>query len=319
MVMGRVGAEVGEGAAMPRVPTGMTTPARSEIDNALGISLNDALTKSDATDAAVRQVTRQGRVVFVPEGCRSVETPYDLVVHFHGAPTSLEPIYARSGVGGVLAIFNLGLGSGKYEEAFADKGAFDDALSRIADVVADLCPGAARVQRRIALSAWSAGYGAVWKILDRERLANRVDAVLLADGLHAGFEPDSKSQRVVNSAQMAAFSLYADRAVAGQKLFAVTHSSITTPYASTTETSNYLLMQQNIARVGQNTPGPRPGMVLLNRADRGDFHVLGYSGNDAPAHCDHLHAMGETLFPYLRDSWSRKSLSSSGSEPSAAR
>lgn len=307
MVMGRVGAEVGEsGASMPRVPVGMTTAARSEIDNALGISLNDALTKSDATDAPVRHVTRQGRVVFIPEGCRSVEQPYDLVVHFHGAPTSMEPSFERSGIGGVLAIFNLGIGSGKYEDTFAQKGAFEDSLARVADVVAEVCPGASKVQRRIALSAWSAGYGAVWKILDRQELADRVDAVLLADGLHAGFDPEHKAQRQINPLIMAPFSLYADRAAAGEKLLAITHSSITTPYASTTETSSFLLMQQNIPRVTQNSPGPRPGMTLTSRADRGNLHVQGYAGVDAPAHCDHLHAMGETLFPYLRELWSRK-------------
>jgi hypothetical protein len=308
MVMGRVGAEVGDkGGSIRRVPVGMTTPARSEIDNALGISLSDAMTRSDATDAPVRHVTRQGRVVFIPEGCRSVQQSYDLVVHFHGAPTSLEPTYERSGIGGVLAIFNLGNGSGKYEEAFAQPGSFEDALSRTAEVVAELCPGASRVQRRIALSAWSAGYGSIWKVLDRQALADRVDAVLLADGLHGGFEPDHKAQRVVNADQMAAFSLYADRAAAGEKLLAITHSSIMTPYASTTETASFLLMQQNIPRVTQNLPGPRPGMLMLSRADRGSLHVQGYAGNDAPAHCDHLHAMGDTLFPYLRDLWSRKS------------
>jgi hypothetical protein len=67
-------------------------------------------------------------------------------------------------------------------------------------------------------------------------------------------------------------------------------------------------MQQNIPRVSQNAAGPRPGMMLQSRADRGAFHVQGYAGNDPPAHCDHLHAMGDTLFPYLRDLWSRKSL-----------
>ena len=312
MVMGRVGAEVGDkGARLPRVPVGMTTAARSEIDNALGISLNDALTKSDATDAPLRHVTRQGRVVFIPEGCRSVESPYDLVVHFHGAPTSLEPTYEKSGIGGVLAIFNLGIGSGAYEDAFSPRGAFEEALARVADVVAERCPGASKVQRRIALTGWSAGYGAIWKVLDRQVLADRVDAVLLADGLHAGFEPDRKAQRQVNAAQMAAFSLYADRAAAGEKLFAMTHSSIMTPYASTTETSNFLLMQQNVPRVAHDTFGPRPGMQLLSRADRGGLHVQGYTGNDPPAHCDHLHAMGETLFPYLRDLWSRTPLSES--------
>jgi hypothetical protein len=52
-------------------------------------------------------------------------------------------------------------------------------------------------------------------------------------------------------------------------------------------------------------------MTLTSRADRGALHVLGYTGVDAPAHCDHLHAMGDTLFPYLRDMWSRKSLTES--------
>jgi hypothetical protein len=320
MVMGRVGAEVGDaGASTPRLPVGMTAAARSEIDNALGISLTDAMTKSDATDAPLRHVTRQGRVVFIPEGCRSVESPYDLVVHFHGAPTSLEPTYERSGIGGVLAIFNLGIGSGKYEDTFAPRGAFEDALSRLSDVVAELCPGASRVHRRIALSAWSAGYGAIWRVLDRQNLADRIDAVLLADGLHAGFEPDRKAQRVVNGDQLAAFSLFADRAAAGEKLLAITHSSIIPPYASTTETANFLLTQQNIPRIAQNAPGPRPGMLLTSKADRGAFHVQGYAGNDPPAHCDHLHAMGDTLFPYLRDSWSRKSLTKPAPAPAATR
>jgi hypothetical protein len=306
MVVGRVGAELGAGGTnAPSLPTGMTSAARSELDRALGVSLANEAQHGASLAAPERRVTRGGRVVFIPEGCSSVTEPYDVVVHFHGAPPSLEPTFEKSEIGGVLAILNLGNGSGKYEDAFQLPGSFDDLLQRVSSVVAEMCPGASPKLRRIALSAWSAGYGSVWRILDRPADADRVDAVLLSDGLHAGFEPDKKPQRVVNSAQMAAFTLFADRAVGGEKLMAITHSSIATPYASTTETASYLLQQQDVPRVSVNQPGPRPNMVLLSRADRNGFHVQGYAGEDKPAHCDQLHAMGDTLFPFLRERWSR--------------
>jgi hypothetical protein len=304
LVVGRVGAEAGSGAhGAPALPTGMTASARSELDRAVGASLDEPPIAIDT--APLRRVTHGGRVVFIPDGCASVKTSFDLVVHFHGAPPSLEPSFDRSGIEGVLAILNLGIGSGAYEDAFQAPAAFNDLLARVSDVVREMCPGAEAKVKRVALTGWSAGYGAVWRILDRQNSADRVDAVLLSDGMHVGFEPDKKRERVVNAAAMAPFTLFADRAVAGEKLFAITHSSIVTPYASTTETSSFLLQQENIPRVTQNLPGPRPNMMLLSRGDRGAFHVLGYSGNDKPDHCDQLHAMGDTLFPYLRERWAR--------------
>lgn len=304
-VVGRVGAEVGTGASevAAALPTGMTAAARSELDRAVGASLDEA-PATPVGSQPVRRVTHGGRVIFIPDGCASVQKPFDLVVHFHGAPTSLEPTFDRSGIEGVLAILNLGLGSGAYEDAFQTTGSFNELLGRVEQVVGEMCPGAKGV-RRIALTGWSAGYGAVWRIIDRQANADRVDAVLLSDGLHTGFEPDKKRERVVNAAAMAPFTLFADRAASGEKLFAITHSSIVTPYASTTETAGFLLQQENIPRVTENVPGPRPNMTLLYTGDRGNFHVQGYSGNDKPDHCDQLHAMGDTLFPYLRERWSR--------------
>jgi hypothetical protein len=302
LVIGRVGAEIGAtNSDMPPLPTGMTAAARGELDRAVGV----ALTEDAESAQSERTVTRGGRVVFIPGGCSSVQTTYDLVIHFHGAPTAMEPAFEKSGVNGVLAILNLGTGSGKYEDAFQIPGAFEELVTRVGDVVREMCPNTHAPVRRIALSGWSAGYGAVWRILDRQKDADRVDAVLLADGLHASFEPDKKRERVVNWPQMAAFTLWADRAVAGEKLMAITHSSIETPYASTTETAAFLLQQENVTKQIANTPGPRQGMTLLYRADRGNFHVQGYAGNDKPAHCDHLFAIGDTLFPLLRERWSR--------------
>jgi len=91
----------------------------------------------------------------------------------------------------------------------------------------------------------SAGYGAILHIIDRAKDAARVDAVLLADGMHVGFEP--VGFRKVSAISMAPFTLFADEAIAGKKLFAITHSTIQTPYASTTETAEFLARHRGLA------------------------------------------------------------------------
>ena len=300
-LLGQVGKELP--GSSPSVPVGVTRGARAAMDRAVGASLADNQQLAQAGKPE-RRVTRMGRVVFAPNGCPSVQQPFDVLVHFNGAPPSVEPSFERSGVNGVLVIVNLGIGSGVYEDAFQMPSAFTELLANTQEVVREMCPGAAGV-KRIAVSAWSAGYGAVWRLLDRPALAARIDAVLLSDGLHAGFEPGQDRLRTVNALQLSPFTLFADRAVLGQKLFAITHSSIQPPYASTTETAGLLLTQQDVPRTLEKSPGPRPGMTRISRADRGGLHVQGFAGNDKPDHCDQLHAMGETLFPYLRERWAR--------------
>jgi len=287
---------------------GLTRPAMAELDRALGFGLAPQSPPFDPKlDAPRRVVTPSGRVIFLPNGCRTAARPWDLVVHFHGAPTAVEPAFERSGIDAVLGIVNLGIGSGAYETALQLPGSFDEMITRFSAAVRDVCPGATSATARIALSGWSAGYGAVFRVLDRERDARRIDAVLLADGLHASIEPGNRFERHVSVDHMAPFTAFADEAVAGKKLFALTHSQITTPYASTTETADFLLAQEGVARVpGKNSVSPRPGMALKSRADAGDFHVLGYGGGDEKAHCDHLHAFGETLLPYLKERWSTR-------------
>jgi hypothetical protein len=305
LVVGKAGSELG-GTVAPRLDEGMTGPAVAELDRALGIALSEQPPAFDEKlDSARRVVTPGGRVVYIPDGCRSVAAPYDLLVHFHGAPTVMEPAFERSGIGGVLAILNLGIGSGKYEDAFQDPASFNRLLDRVSSVVTDLCPSATAKPARIALSGWSAGYGAIFRIIDRQKDAQRVDAVLLSDGLHAGFEPDGKRDRQVNVEQMAPFTFYMEEAVAGRKLMAITHSSIETPYASTTETANFLLGQHGITRVPMQVQGPRPGMLMISRADAGNFHVQGYTGGNEQAHADHLHSFGDNLLPYLKAYWNK--------------
>jgi hypothetical protein len=292
-------------ADAPRLVAGLTRSAIAGIDVALGFGLApDAPPFDQELDAPRRFVTTNGRVVSLLSGCRTVLKPYDLVVHFHGAPTAVEPAFERTGIDAVLAILNLGTGSGRYDTAFQPANALDDTIARVRAVAEELCPGASKTTRRVALSAWSAGYGAVFRVLDRPRDVARIDAVLLADGLHAGFEYGSERERRVRADQMSPFAGFVDEAVGKRKLFALTHSSIGTPYASTTETADFLLSQVGAERRPAGLPRYRPGMVASSRADAGDFHVVGFDGTNEAAHADHLLAIGDTLFPYLKARWS---------------
>jgi hypothetical protein len=283
----------------------MTRSAIAEIDQAIGLALAPKVAKFDASlDTPKRLVTSGGRVIYLPNGCRTVSRPFDLLVHFHGAPTVMEPTFERSDIDGVLVILNLGIGSGRYDEAFRYPGAFDALLTRTSMALKELCPNAVSAPpARIALSAWSAGYGAVFRILDHDKDARRIDAVLLADGLHANFELGGEYEHRIQPEQMAPFVAFADEAVSGKKLFAITHSSIVTPYASTTQTSDYLLAQENVDPKRSDAAAPRPGMLPLTRGDSGNFHVMGFAGDNEQAHCDHLHAFGDLLLPYLKQRW----------------
>lgn len=244
----------------------------------------------------------RGRLILIPGECRFDQQRYDLVLHFHGANTTVQPIFERAQINAVFVVFNWGIGSGAYEDKFADPGALDRTLAAVQEQIAEQCQTAQLQLGRLALSAWSAGYGAVGRILSREADAKRVDAVLLADGLHVGYEPTNR--RELNSLQMEPFTLFAYEASSSEKLMVVTHSAIVPPgYASTTQTADYLLRSQGVSRNAARIPMSRPGMVMTSHAETGSLYVRGYEGGDAPAHCHHLYAMGETMLPLLRSRW----------------
>ena len=303
-VVGKVGTELGADPAKPdALLSGLTRAARGNLDRALSLSLTEPAAPFDpALDTPKRSVAPGSRVVSLTAGCRPVQNPYDLVVHFHGAPAVMESAFERSGIDGALVIYNLGIGSGAYETPYSEPTSYDRMLESVRVAVRELCPNAA-APKRVALSGWSAGYGAILHIIDRAKDAARVDAVLLADGMHVGFEPDGF--RKVSAISMAPFTLFADEAILGHKLFAVTHSSIQTPYASTTETAEFLLDAEGVSVDRSEAPGPRPGMTQTSRADREGFHLRGYSGDDKAAHCDHLFAFGDLLFTPLRERWQK--------------
>lgn len=297
LVVGKLG---GQGAT-EQLNAGLMEPARAELDRTLSVALEEPREFDAALDTPKRRVAPGSRVISLLSGCRVAEKPYDVLIHFHGAPPVLETAFEKSGINGVLVIYNWGIGSGAYEDPFAAPGTFSQLMTSITNGVRELCPTAAE-PKRIGLSAWSAGYGAVWRILDRSADAAKIDSVLLSDGLHCGFVGNER-ERQINPALLAPFELFADQAVQDKRLFAITHSSIPTPYASTTETSSYLLDAEGVPRIQVSMPGPRPDMELISRADKGSFHVRGFAGQDKPAHANQLYSFGDLLLPYLAERW----------------
>jgi len=251
--------------------------------------------------ANARQVLRWRHVLLVPPKC-GANGVYDLILHFHGVAETLEPIFRASALNAVVVITNLGLASGPYEKLFTGRTSFQTYLEAVTSELHAYC-GDAKPQR-VALSSWSAGYGATIRILEHEGNRERIDAVLLADGLHVGL--DHRYPRTVRAAALEPINRFAEQAVHGQRLLAITHTAIVTPdYASTTETASFLLYSQGVERELVDLPGPRPSMRLHSTAQQNGFWVAGYGGNNANAHCDHLYAFGKTLLPVLAARWNQ--------------
>jgi hypothetical protein len=233
--------------------------------------------------------TYNGAIVYVPEGCHD---SYDVILHFHGAHPYVRELIERANIDAVVAVFNAGNGAEKYSQAYGAGGTLSSLLRQIDMATGPLCPGA--TLGRVALMAWSAGYGATEKLVSREEDRAKVDAILLADGLHAGFTDPYKRLFAPNALQ--AFRDFGELAKSGSKLFAITHSSIMTDgYGSTTECSRLLLKALNV---------PCDSDLVSGKA--GNFSIEGFTGDDKAAHVVQFRQMDSTLLSKLRERWTKR-------------
>jgi hypothetical protein len=209
-----------------------------------------------------------------------------LFIHFHGGDWLPEVAAARHGRTDVLTV-QLGSGSAVYAKPFQDPKRFGALLAE----------AEARAGVRftpVTLTAWSAGYGAVRAILRVPANYERVQGVLLLDGLHASYAEGASNPRPLVAEHLAVFVQFARDAAAGKKRMLVTHTEIVPgSYASTTETADYLLRALSLERrPAQDTASrPRP----RSEARRGGFAVLGFAGATAADHVDQLHALPDYL------------------------
>lgn len=213
----------------------------------------------------------------------------DLVVHFLGA--SWLPMMAAEDTKMpiVIAVVNLGAGSAVYAKPFRDPATFTKLIAAIESATG-------KHFARKYLVGFSAGYGAARSILGTHY--DEIDGVLLLDGLHTSYIPERKPLAdggKIDESGLEIFLKYATDAVAGKKRFVITHSEIFPgTFASTTETTDWLIQKLSLKRTAVVQWGPL-GMQQLSETSSGLFTVLGFAGNSAPDHIDHLHASGKFL------------------------
>jgi len=217
-----------------------------------------------------------------------------LLIHFHGS--SYVPIYAveNSENPFVVATINLGHGSSAYEKPFVNNDKFTEMIAAISD-------SSKMVFSNIFLSVFSAGYGSVRAILKNPNYFDKIDGIVLLDGLHTDYIPEKlllAEGGKLNIDKLNCFLEFAKQAVKKEKIFIITHSEIFPgTYASTTEAANYLINEIGLKRKSVLKWGVL-GMQQTSEVNVGNFYVFGFAGNTAPDHIDHFHTLFN-LIQYL--------------------
>jgi hypothetical protein len=219
-------------------------------------------------------------------------------------------------LGAATVVVNLGIGSGPYENHFDNPENFLALRNRILNALEKRGLSKPKI-RRLALSSWSAGYGAILRILKSQELASSVDSVILLDGMHVGYLQDGN----LNWISIGPFESYAERAIRGEKMLLITHSNIEPEgYLGVKETTNHILEKFGMQRIevsGVTTLPPlvsfkgvlpKDQMIPLTRASeaqKGQFIVRGFRGNEPHTHMAHLMEMSNLALDDLAKRWTQ--------------
>lgn len=242
-----------------------------------------------------------GRIALPQRGGHTPDMGYDVLIQFHGH-SPVRKTFVQVSRGTVYVGIDRGLGSGPYSDAFGNPDVFPTLLKSI-EAALKRHSGDPRAHiRHLALSAWSAGYGAVNEILKYGD--ERIDAVVLLDGLHAAWNPSRSHDAglsALSSQPLAPTFRFAKRAARGEKLFVFTHSEVVPEtYPSTRQTAELLLFEVGVDKTAVSPGEARFGQT--STADQNGFHVWGYRGGNEHAHCSHIPHI-ERVLHLLEDTW----------------
>ena len=243
-----------------------------------------------------------GRIAIPQVGGHTSGMGYDVLIQFHGH-SPVRKTFVQVSRGTVYVGIDRGLGSGPYSDAFGKPDVFPALLKSIEAALKKHSGDSRAHIRHLALSAWSAGYGAVNEILKYGD--DRIDAVVLLDGLHAAWNPAARSHdeglSSLSSLPLGPTFRYAKRAASGEKLFVFTHSEVVPEtYPSTRQTADLLLAELGVARTAISPGEERFGQT--STADQRGFHVWGFRGANEHAHCSHIPHI-ERVLHLLEDTW----------------
>ncbi|MBI1348925.1 hypothetical protein GC163_21850 [bacterium] len=243
----------------------------------------------EAGELRISATQRLGKGSLVVMEKPGLETRH-VLLHFHGAHETVAKAFRRSEISAVLVVVNFSGLSEAYAKPFAEDPELLDRILSEAAILAQHDPATPPpTWDRLSLSSFSAGYGAIREILKQPQAFERISAIVTADSIYAGLRQPSEP-RAVDERNMQGFLEFAKRAAQGEKTFVLSHSAQPTPYASTTETADYLLQSLSIERVREDQSEPLPdGLRPTSHAQRGHFEVLGFAGETGKDHMQHLY------------------------------
>jgi hypothetical protein len=216
----------------------------------------------------------------------------DVIVHFHGDPQTFWNNAKWANLNSIIVTVNYSGLSSVYETPFSNASLFQTVLDEsLAKVRAESDIPDSLQWDKVAVSSFSAGYGAVRQILKSASYQTKISALLAADSMYASTAPDGTPDDV----QMAGYKTFALAAKNNQKTFLLSHSQVSTSgYESTVETANELLQYLGISAVNYSANG----LGTLNyyrQAQTGNFRLWGAAGATGDDHLEHLRYIGDFL------------------------
>jgi hypothetical protein len=208
---------------------------------------------------------------------------YTLIFHLHSASWAAENEVYKANANAVLFNIHLGSFSSSYQNYFNDQTKFQRILDTVNARLNLQGVIASPSLQHLIVTSFSAGYAGVREVFKSQAYYNKIEVLILADGLHSSSDASMHTQ-------MSNFVKFAKDARDGKKIFLLTHSSITTSgYQSTTQTANYLIDSIGSHRVAYSATDEIG--TQYSKCDTGNFHLKGYNGVTADDHLKHLYAM----------------------------
>jgi len=235
-----------------------------------------------------RRIALELGTLFVPEKLKPTQHP-SLLFFFHGGDWLPELAVSRQHNLAIVTV-QAGAGSSSYEKLFADP-------ARLPKVISEAESKSALKFSEIDLGGWSAGCGAIRKILQDPPSYDRARRVICIDGIHTGYiaGKPGPQESDIETDNLQIWLRYGRDAIAGKKHILITHSEIFPgTFASTTETADYLIREWKLSPHPVVRWGPMKTQILSD-VKAGRLQVIGFAGNSAPDHVDQLHTLPELL------------------------
>ena len=228
--------------------------------------------------------------LIIPAGAPKRAAKVDVLVHFKGGADSLAKAFLEAKLDGVLIVVHWNGLSRVYTKPFEDN-------PNLLEEILDEARNAARAEgvltkdgdwNKLRTSCFSAGWASIRHLLKDKKWFDRIDTILAADSIYAGFVNNDATKRIVNPDNMKDFRRFAELAAQGKKTFIVTHSQERTPtYASTRDCAEDLIQHLKLNREERDERRSN-GTMITSGAKKGNFEVIGCAGVGESGHMLHL-------------------------------